>query len=276
MVLPTALGERFRASLPNNDANTAISFLLSAYTSRTSFHTSRTPVGAGLALALHCPYITRRAPEKSYRELYSILRPLWDACWLCYTPLMKLALKITPQRTTQYAHMTASLATPELLASPLAAAIDEVAPVTLAGQSYLLATLDVARIPSPTVFDSLFRLGAISEVYEYFDSAFLSAPTMNRGATGVEALERGTLSKDRRSGGAVVAPAGAAIYPVCATGDGGGQALSRQDERGVHPCAVECRFVRRRLSRAIYATTAHPRSAGWRWHDAFSGAGLWL
>ncbi|HLG60416.1 MAG TPA: hypothetical protein VKY19_00680 [Ktedonosporobacter sp.] len=119
---------------------------------------------------------------------------------------MKLALKITPQRTTQYAHMTASLATPELLASPLAAAIDEVAPVTLAGQSYLLATLDVARIPSPTVFDSLFRLGAISEVYEYFDSAFLSAPTMNRGATGVEALERGTLSKDFERIGEVAGP----------------------------------------------------------------------
>ena len=93
---------------------------------------------------------------------------------------MKLALKITPQRTTQYAHMTASLATPELLASPLAVAIDGVAPVTLAGQGqalplrsaepkYLLATLDSARIPSPTVFDSLFRLGAVSEVYEYFE-----------------------------------------------------------------------------------------------------------
>jgi len=82
---------------------------------------------------------------------------------------MKLALKITPQRTTQYAHMTASLAAPELLASPLAVAIEDVAPVTLAGQSYLLATLDPARIPSPAVFDILFRLGAISEVYEYFE-----------------------------------------------------------------------------------------------------------
>lgn len=82
---------------------------------------------------------------------------------------MKLALKITPQRTTQYAHMTASLATPELLASPLAVAIDDVAPVTLAGQRYLLATLNAARIPSPAAFDLLFRLGAVSEVYEYFE-----------------------------------------------------------------------------------------------------------
>ncbi|HEU5228620.1 MAG TPA: hypothetical protein VFU49_12470 [Ktedonobacteraceae bacterium] len=82
---------------------------------------------------------------------------------------MKLALKITPQRTTQYAHMTASLAAPELLASPLATAIDDVVSITLAGQGYLLVTLDADRISSSKMQHTLFRLGAVSEVYEYFE-----------------------------------------------------------------------------------------------------------
>ena len=60
---------------------------------------------------------------------------------------MKLALKITPQRSTQYASMTEKLAAPELLASPLASAIQRVEPITLAGQNYLLVMLDVADHP---------------------------------------------------------------------------------------------------------------------------------
>lgn len=79
---------------------------------------------------------------------------------------MKLALKITPQRSTQYANMTAALAMPELLASPLHSAISEVQPVTLAGQSYLLVTLDEASLTSH--LNVLSHLGATSEVYEYF------------------------------------------------------------------------------------------------------------
>ena len=53
-----------------------------------------------------------------------------------------LALKITPQRSTQYANMTEKLAEPELLASPLGAVISHIKPVTLAGQAYLLVSLD--------------------------------------------------------------------------------------------------------------------------------------
>jgi hypothetical protein len=87
---------------------------------------------------------------------------------LCYTPFMKLALKITPQRSTQYANMAEVLAAPELLASPVGPAIQEIAPVTLAGQSYLLVTLD-DLLSSSTVMPILSRLGATSEVYQYFE-----------------------------------------------------------------------------------------------------------
>lgn len=79
---------------------------------------------------------------------------------------MQLTLKITPQRSTQYANMTERLAAPELLASPLASAIQHVEPITLAGQSYLLVTLDDSGCP--LMLDVLGRLGATSEAYEYF------------------------------------------------------------------------------------------------------------
>ncbi len=101
---------------------------------------------------------------------------------------MKLALKITPQRSAQYANMTEKLAAPELLASPLASSIRGVEPVTLAGLPYLLVTLDEGdmsyesgrtdasdtdeaswRIAPHTVVDILARLGATSEAYEYFE-----------------------------------------------------------------------------------------------------------
>ena len=82
---------------------------------------------------------------------------------------MKLALKITPQRTTQYAHLADSLATPELLASPLHTVIHEVQPITLAGQSYLLATVDDTCLSDATTVKILYNLGTISEVYEYFE-----------------------------------------------------------------------------------------------------------
>src|ERR1700730_1239924 len=81
---------------------------------------------------------------------------------------MKLALKITPQRSTQYASMTEKLAAPELLASPLASAIQHVEPVTLAGQNYLLVTLD--DVGHPLLGAVLARLGATSEAYSYFES----------------------------------------------------------------------------------------------------------
>ena len=59
---------------------------------------------------------------------------------------MKLALKITPQRSTQYANMVETLAAPELLASPVGASIKELVSVTLAGQQYLLATVNEERV----------------------------------------------------------------------------------------------------------------------------------
>ncbi len=89
---------------------------------------------------------------------------------VCYTRGdMKLALKITPQRSTQYARMAAEMAIPELLASPLRASIDDVTPVTLAGQGYLAVELDEARLSSPEMLNILARMGATGEVYEYFE-----------------------------------------------------------------------------------------------------------
>ncbi|GCE25767.1 hypothetical protein KDA_12510 [Dictyobacter alpinus] len=83
---------------------------------------------------------------------------------------MKIALKITPQRNTQYADMTTILASPELLASPLGTLIQDVQATTLAGQNYLLATIDETADQSQRLLSSLIpRFGALSEGYEYFD-----------------------------------------------------------------------------------------------------------
>lgn len=81
---------------------------------------------------------------------------------------MKIALKITPQRNTQYANMTAMLAAPEVLASPMGQVIQQINPVTLAGQDYLLATLE-SNQPVTDYVPLLSRLGATSEMYEYFE-----------------------------------------------------------------------------------------------------------
>jgi len=82
---------------------------------------------------------------------------------------MKLALKITPQRSTQYTNMAEALAAPELLASPPGSAIQEIMPVTLAGQGYLLVALD-DLVSLSTMMPILSRLGATSEVYQYFEN----------------------------------------------------------------------------------------------------------
>ena len=81
-----------------------------------------------------------------------------------------LALKITPQRNTQYANMTEKLAEPELLASPLGAAITHIKPETFAGQAYLLVSLDDESMSSQCLEleEILPRLGATSEAYEFF------------------------------------------------------------------------------------------------------------
>ncbi len=82
---------------------------------------------------------------------------------------MKLALKITPQRSTQYTNMVETLAMPELLASPLGEAIREVQHIPLAGQGYLLATADDDVLSSPLYRRILAQMGATSEIYEYFE-----------------------------------------------------------------------------------------------------------
>jgi hypothetical protein len=83
---------------------------------------------------------------------------------------MKIALKITPQRSTQYAHMTAMLATPEVLASPLGTAVKDIQPITLAGQEFLLTTIEDAGDYNLAFISELIpRLGAVSEAYEYFE-----------------------------------------------------------------------------------------------------------
>ncbi|GCE04138.1 hypothetical protein [Dictyobacter aurantiacus] len=76
-----------------------------------------------------------------------------------------------PQRSTQYAHMTALLAVPELLVSPLGSFAQDIQPITLAGQEYVLVTIpddkrDRYLALLPTI---LPRLGALSEGYEYFE-----------------------------------------------------------------------------------------------------------
>jgi len=85
--------------------------------------------------------------------------------------MRKLALKIKPQRSTQYANMTEKLAEPELLASPLGAAITHIEPVTFAGQAYLLVSLDNESVSSQCLEleQVLPRLGATSEAYEFFE-----------------------------------------------------------------------------------------------------------
>ncbi len=85
--------------------------------------------------------------------------------------MKKLALKITPQRSAQYSNMTEKLAPPELLASPLGAAITQIEPMTFAGQGYLLVSLDNESMSSqcPELEKILPRLGAISESYEFFE-----------------------------------------------------------------------------------------------------------
>ena len=82
---------------------------------------------------------------------------------------MNSVFRITPQRNTQYANMTETLAAPELLASPLGASIQQLTPIKLAGQGYLLATMDDEVLTSASARKLLGRLSATSEAYEYFE-----------------------------------------------------------------------------------------------------------
>ncbi|HXZ05142.1 MAG TPA: hypothetical protein VEH81_09925, partial [Ktedonobacteraceae bacterium] len=68
--------------------------------------------------------------------------------------------------------MTEKLAEPELLASPLGAAITHIEPVTFAGQAYLLVSLDNECLSAHCLQleEILSRLGATSEAYDFFES----------------------------------------------------------------------------------------------------------
>lgn len=65
--------------------------------------------------------------------------------------------------------MMEALAAPELLCSPLRSAIHDIVPTILAGQAYLLVTLDESLVDLTLLRSLLPRLGATSEVYEYFE-----------------------------------------------------------------------------------------------------------
>ncbi len=84
---------------------------------------------------------------------------------------MKVALKITPQRSTQYANMAQVLACPELLASPLGEAIAGLEQTRLAGQEYVLVEFKDTWAKEDILAQLATlvpRLGAVSAGYEYF------------------------------------------------------------------------------------------------------------
>ncbi len=80
---------------------------------------------------------------------------------------MHILLRITPQRSTQYATVAEKLAAPELLASPLGPAIREIETITLAGQDYVC--VNMPELKAEAFMPILSRLGATSEAYEYFE-----------------------------------------------------------------------------------------------------------
>lgn len=82
---------------------------------------------------------------------------------------MKIALKVTPQRSTQYMNMADRLALPELLASPLRGIIASAEMIRLAGQAYVLVELKADTSLDPLSLEILGRLGATSEIYEYYE-----------------------------------------------------------------------------------------------------------
>ncbi len=87
---------------------------------------------------------------------------------MLYYSNMELALKITPQRSTQYAHMTDILALPELLASPAGTALQHIKPIVLAGPHSLYAQAPDTLFLDPAIRAMFAHLGATSELYQYY------------------------------------------------------------------------------------------------------------
>lgn len=77
------------------------------------------------------------------------------------------ALRVAPQRNTQYARLAGALAAPELLASPLGERLEELTRRALAGEEYLVAYLDGVLAASDRF--TLGLLGAVSECHELYD-----------------------------------------------------------------------------------------------------------
>jgi SAM-dependent methyltransferase len=85
---------------------------------------------------------------------------------------MRIALRIAPQHSTQYADMTRRLAAPELLASPAATSMTSVQNVQLGGADYLVADLLAGETPEG-LMPILTRLGATQGVFELLDGPLL-------------------------------------------------------------------------------------------------------
>jgi len=110
----------------------------------------------------------RRLPAISHLYRMGIFRARGSRAILA---LMKFVLRVTPQRSTQYANMAQTLAIPELLASPLGQAVAGAQLLKLGGQQYMLVELrdgqdEAARLAELAAI--LPRLGATSEGFEYF------------------------------------------------------------------------------------------------------------
>ena len=82
--------------------------------------------------------------------------------------MTRLALQLAPQRSTQYADLVATLAPVEVQLSPAGQAAAGIAPLTLAGQSFLELTLPDA--PTPAQLTEIGALATIGATYELVDS----------------------------------------------------------------------------------------------------------
>jgi SAM-dependent methyltransferase len=79
-------------------------------------------------------------------------------------PIVRLALKLAPQHSTQYTELTARLAQPELAASPLGPFVRSVRTGLIGGHEYLLA-----EVEDGAPLHVLDRLAATSESFEHLD-----------------------------------------------------------------------------------------------------------
>lgn len=82
-------------------------------------------------------------------------------------PATDYALRIAPQRNTQYARLAGALARPELQASPLGLRLDRLTTRTIAGEDYLTARVEEPW--NPDDLRVLGVLGAVSECHELYD-----------------------------------------------------------------------------------------------------------